>query len=407
MKKYLLATAALAAFAFFTTPRSAEAGTLGPIVSSEMDTPDKANAVFYLGLSSNLYELLDKASGWAVEAATGVPGGPLVGAKTGAEAHVNTVYGRNEVHYLTAVNGSLHVEQLYSDTFFAQDLTVIGSGVAAAPGSNVAGYIDSIEGSDNVFYLGADQHVHLLTWMPAPGWSEDKTLDGTPSTVAALGSPISGHMTNQSDEIFYLGSNHHVYEVWRWSQNFDGWHPIDVTWANGVKPVAGGHSPLAGFYDGVSGNDAIYYIGANHHVYELLFTAPAVWKSVDLTAASGAPNAVNGSTLAAHLNTIPGSEEVFFLDVNDTINILWSWSSPQKFDGWHTYNVSRSAACAPAAAVGSPLSADVNTIDDTDDVYYVAADSNVHELRYDEIKGGWTALDVNHQTTPVAPKAVR
>lgn len=367
-------------------------------LGSEMDTADDKNAVYYLGFDSNLYELAWNGS-WVWTQDTGTGGRPSVASGTGIAAYVNTIYNGNEVFYLQNSSGSLHIEQLWTSALDQTDLTQAASGKPVAPGGKPVGYIDTIADTDNVFYLGTDQFVHVLTWSPGLPWKEDTTLDGTTRTAAVVGSPLSGHPTAASQEIFYLGANQHVYELWRWSKTFDGWHSTDVTAANVTKPVATPGSPLAGFYDKVEGNDAMFYVGTNGHVYELLFSS-SQWSSIDVTAKTGAPSAATGSPLAAHLNTVAGTEEVFFLDSNKNVQEFWAPSTNPT--GWNNGNVTAQSQGA-LAFPGSPLSTNVSTIDNTDHVFYIGSDQNVHEMWWNGI---WHSDAVNTQTSPAAPPAV-
>jgi len=138
-------------------------------------------------------------------------------------------------------------------------------------------------------------------------------------------------------------------------------------------------------------------------VYELVFPGTAIWSSVDITAKIGGVNASPVSTLAAHLNTLANanSEEVFFLDGNQNIQELWASSNTP--NNWNANNVTVASGGAPLAASASPLSANVSTIDNTDHVFYVSLDQNMHELWWN---GAWHNADDNTQTNPVAPNAV-
>jgi hypothetical protein len=267
----------------------------------------------------------------------------------------------------------MDVEQLWGGTFSPTNLTARTNALPAVSGSALVGYIDPIAGSDNVFYVGSDQKVHLLLWTPAGGWSSSVVDAGAP-TVA--GTSLSGHYksgpgTFYSEEVFYLGANQHVYELWRWSKNFDGWHLTDVTEANGSKPVAAVGSPLAGFYDTAANTDVMFYLGTNQNLYELLFSTGAVW-SGDMTTQTGSLNAASTSKLAAHLNTNNGgSDEVYFESGNQNVFEFWAWSSSQTAFHENSFPFEY-------AAVGSPLATDMNG--NADELYYIGSDSNIFEL---------------------------
>lgn len=361
-------------------------GTLAhaQFLCSEIDTTKNNQVeVYYLGPNSNLYEIVPGSNSYVQK--TGLAGqGPSVAAGTGVACYVNTIYNGNEVFYVANVNGSLHIEQLWASNSSPTDLTVAAGGKAVAPGTNLVGFIDPTADTDNVFYIGTDQFVHVLTWSPSPGWQESSALDGTSVPAAATGSALSGHYRSlnpdQSQEVFYLGANQNVYELWRWSNtsssatpHYDGWHSTDVTTANSSKPLAVSGSPLAGFYDSVASDDAMFYLGTNQHVYKLSFPSSAIWSYIDVTASAGALNAIAGSQLAAHMNTNNGqSEEVYFLDSSLDTRELWSWTSSLTSWNFNGYNG------APAAANGSPLATDMNNT--TDEVYYIGDNDHIYEL---------------------------
>lgn len=305
-------------------------------------------------------------------------------------SYMNTIYNGTEAFYLTAdAQGNEDIEQLWGRNWYPNNLTDIANAQPAALGSGMVGFIDPIAGTDNVFYQGTDQHVHLLTWSPTSPWGEDTRLASAP--VAAFGSALSGHMTNQSEEIFYIGTNQHVYELWRWSRTFDGWHTTDVTIANGTKPSAAAGSPLAGFYDTNAGTDTMFYVGTDQHVHELLF-AGSQWSGIDVTQKTGAPVVGTGSTLAAHLNTLVNSEEVFFVNSSQAIQELWSDSNVSPT--WNTYNMFVGALGSPENAdLGSPLATDIDSVTNParDELYYIGTDGNVHGLWWSTGTWRWTA----------------
>jgi len=378
-------------------------------LASEMDTADEKNEVYYLGSNSNLYQL-SRTEDWQWREDTGGSGTPSVAPGSGTSAYVNTIYNGNEAFYVQNTNGNLHIEQLWGSNLSPTDLTETASGKPVAEGTSPAGYIDTSAETDNVFYIGTDSYVHHLNWSAGNPWTEDGTLDSTTTPAAAPGSPLVGHLrhpanTGASDEIFYIGSNQHVDELWSWAGQ-ERWLTSDLTAASG-GPVAAVGSPLAGFYDVAANVDAIFYIadvqtsqGSMPHVFELSFSSNG-WQSIDLTAKTGAPAACVGSALAAHLNTLSGSEEVYFLDSNGNVHEFWTWSSAPT--GWYANNVTAASGDAPLAFPESPLTTDISTLDNTDHVFYVGTDQNVHELWFN---GTWHYADDNTQTSPVAPNAV-
>jgi len=364
-------------------------------LASNMDSADNVLDVYHLAKVSNSNNVhLDEFtfSPWVLTDVNTSSAAPVATLGSPIASYENTIYNAPEAFYLVPNSqGSEQVEQLWGRTWSPTSLTSVANAQPAVVGSGLVGFIDSIAGTDNVFYQGTDQHVHVLTWSAGAPWAEDTRIGDSPAPAAAFASALTGHMNAWSEELFYIGTNQHVYEIWRWSQDFDGWHSTDVTLANGSKPLAAIGSSLAGFYDSYAGTDAVFYVGTDQHVHELLFSEGA-WTGIDLTAESGAPNVGIGTALAAHTNPLanPQSEEVFFIDANQTIQELWSWSVHPP--AWQTYDVSQSAAGSPAlAAPGSPLAVDIDSVTNPhrDELYYVGTDGSVHELWWSA--GRWAA----------------
>jgi hypothetical protein len=358
----------------------------GPLASN-MDTADKQLQVYTLGTDQNTYynftvdQYAFNGATWSFTDVGNLAAAPFASLGSPIISYEHTIYDATEAFYLTS--DAQDIEQLWGYNWAPNNLTVLANAQPATVGSRLVGYIDPVAVSDNVFYQGTDQHVHLLTWSEAEGWTEETTLANAP--VAAFASALTGHMTAASEEIFFVGNNNHVYELWRWSKKSDGWHLTDVTIANGTKPLAAAGSPLAGFYDPVAGTDAVFYIGTNHHVYELLFSPLSIWSSIDVTGQSGTPDAVDGTMLAAHLNTSANSEEVFFVTGGGALQELWSWSTA--VPAWNTYPLD--TAVAPEAA--SPLATDMDSLTSPsrDEVYYVGTDGVIHEMWSSSDSGGW------------------
>lgn len=374
-----------------TTCNNALEGSL----AANMDTYDKKLQVYNLGAdANNEYDsrlLVDQyaftGASWGLTVVgdnAGVPpatlGAPII-------SYDNTIYGATEAFYLTTdAEGNQDVEQLWGANWSPTNLTHIGNAQPAATGSSMSGFIDLSADQDNVFYQGTDQHVHVLTWSPSKAWGEDTSIAG--QQVAAWGSALTGHLTGFSQEIFYLTPNQHIYELWRWSQNFDGWHHDDVTALSGSTINAAPSSPLVGFWDSHAGVDAVFYIGTDGDVHELLDSG-GKWSNINMTVTTGARQPAAGSKLAAHMNTIATSEEVFYVDFNDVVEEFWtgSYVSP----AWNIVNL------GVAADPGSPLTTSIDTTTNPpqDELYYIWS-GLIGELYWTSASGwkstGWTGI---------------
>jgi len=379
-------TVAVAGSAFGALPAFASTDA----VSADVNTAANALDV-YTQMGQGTIDQYARVGG--VWTSTQLSGVPAVSNNSSIASYVNTIYNGNEVFYLTPnTQGSADIEQLWGTTLSPTDLTRATGGKAAASGSGLVGFIDSFAGNggtDNVFYVGVDDHVHLLTWSPNAPWSsEDVTVLPSPAAPPVDGTGLSGHLetacANQSEEVFYVASDLHVHELWRWSTptKFDGWHHTDVSLAAGA-PLAVVGTALVSFGDSFASTDDVFYLGAGGHIEELKFSCShSTWSSTDITATYSAPVAISGSALAGHVNNLNSaspSEELYYVGTNDHVYELWAWSLSTHFDGWHPSDVSGSIG-VPAAIAGSPLAVDVSS--GQDEVYYIDATNRLSLLAF-------------------------
>ena len=213
---------------------------------------------------------------------------------------------------------------------------------------------------------------------------------------------LNFHTTPNSKELFYVGTDQHIHELWGWSNKtnkFDGWHETDLTNANTPTPRPKGEagSSLAGFYDDVAKTDKVFYIGPDQHIYEIamLYYSNSQWTGADLTQLSSGPPAI-GSALTAHANPTDRSEEVFFVTGapgRQTVQVLsTSTSAPT----WKTSNLFSESIGAHPAYVDkdSPLVAviDLTTSPPRNEVLYRGIDGRIHEL-WSIKPGRWSAAE--------------
>jgi hypothetical protein len=356
-------------------------------LASNMDTADNAVQVYHFTQyppngknqnNGNFYLNQFAFNGtWNAQNVTTAASIPVATLGSPVIAYENTLSNVPEADYLvTTPQGDQQVEQLSGKTWTPSSLTSLAGAQAPALGSGLAGYVDPIAGSDNVFYQGTDRHVHLLTKPAGKNWMEEKGLANT--TAASFASALTGHMAARSEEIFYFDNNRHIYELWRWSKNFRGWNSTDITRTTSAFQSAAVGSPLVGFYDAKADKDAVFIVGTDRHIHEFRY-AKGLWPTTDLTLASNAPPVGVGSRLAAHVNPLTGSEEIFFVNSDQTLEEISSPSAARPV--WTSKNLSKNAGGSPlAASPGSPLTTDINAVSHTDELYYVGSDGNVYEL---------------------------
>ena len=157
-------------------------------------------------------------------------------------------------------------------------------------------------------YIGADQHVHELSFsqfasidglspgIDASGDADLTALAGGPNAVGGIALIYGGFP--QVFRSHYIAVDHHVHELYL---DGSGWHDADLTAIGGgpsafVPTVEGFSAPIASVYDPISNCIRIHYLadaipavpGAELHLHELLLDAKGRWHpDADLTAIWG------------------------------------------------------------------------------------------------------------------------
>lgn len=104
------------------------------------------------------------------------------------------------------------------------NLSFDNSGTAAA-GSPLADLLDTIYRTPDVSYLGEDRHVHIQYFDGSWHTTDVTAAAGAPN--AAAGSPLADLLDTiyGTPDVFYLGADQHVHLLY-----FNGrWHTTDVT----------------------------------------------------------------------------------------------------------------------------------------------------------------------------------
>ncbi|MBZ5504323.1 MAG: hypothetical protein LAO78_02450 [Acidobacteriia bacterium] len=242
--------------------------------------------------------------------------------------------------------------------------------------------VNPVRNTMDVNYIGGDAHVHQLWYDSTWNKSDLSSLTGAPDASLTSGIKTAVNSNAGSMEVYYIGTDQHVHALW-----FDGaWHTADLTATTGALNAIAG-SPLTVLHDPLANTMELEYIGTDQHVHLLFYDG--LWHTEDLTAMTGALNAAANSGLASEVNTIGNSVEVHYIGTDQHIHTLW-------YNGtWHVADLTAITG-APNAVSGSPLTAVVDTITNTVEVEYVGADEHVHQLWYN---GLWHTADL----TTLAP----
>jgi hypothetical protein len=251
--------------------------------------------VVYLGTNQHVYQLsLNTATAaWTNQDLTALTGNTLAASGSALAATQGSVNNNRHIIYLGT---NSHVYQLWFNgpaaSWANQDLTAGTGNTLAASGSALAQFFDSF-GGQHVVYLGRNQHVYQLFWDDATGtWSNQDLTATTGNTLAASGSPLTAFLgrifskNRDSEDIIYLGTNGHVYQLW-FNPSSGSWTNQDLTtFPPTVGALAASGSAITGFVDPniLAGGEHAFYLGTNHHIYQLYHDLGAgTWSNQDLT----------------------------------------------------------------------------------------------------------------------------
>lgn len=208
-------------------------------------------------------------------------------------ALTDTIYNTPRIFYL---GGDRHVHQYYLDGVWkADDPTMDAGATLADPSSALATLLDPANNGPEVFYVGTDQHVHILRYDNGSWLTADVSGDGG-GPPAAPGTALTAlfDSINQTPDVFYLGTDQHVHILY-----FDGqWHPGDVTMDAGAPPAAQG-TGLSSFFTANPMNGSapvnVFYLTTDGHAHDLVFADANGWASYDVTFNGQAPPAVGNA----------------------------------------------------------------------------------------------------------------
>ena len=282
-----------------------------------------------------------------------------------------------------------HVIELWSDSsgWHHNDLSI----AAGAPtvtndsrGNRAAGYVFAAEGTQHVFYVPSDCHVHELWWDGGGGWHHNDLTNVVPGTSLSLvqGPCAFVFDAEGTQHVDYVASDFHVHELW-WQNG--AWHHNDITAAASAPPAADGSRPV-GYVFADQATQHVDYVGMDGHIHELWWQA-GHWNHNDLTAATGSP-LPDTSGLAAYTFAAEGTQHVDYVSQDHHVHELW-WNS----DGWHDEDLT---AASGAPVLGwTVLCAYAFEAQRTQHVVCAGDDGSMHELWW--ASDGWHYTDLTPQ----------
>jgi subtilisin family serine protease len=315
---------------------TANAGTGTPLAAADSGLSsfslNSSNAnINYVGANQHVYQLAwpGPPSNWISQDLTSMSGGFTNLAAPGTSLFSYSLGSLNaEVVYLGT---DQHVKQLAwnNSPWVSQDLSASAgaSTPLAMAGSALTAY--SVGPSNvQVVYEGTNQHVYQLAWACCSPWvSQDlSNFSGTLAPLAAPGSALTSYSLGSNNaQVVYLGADQHVYQlVWIPGST---WVSQDLTNFSGtLAPLAAPGSSLANYSVGPN-NAQVVYLGTNQHVYQLVWIPGSTWISQDLTALSSGPPAASGSALSTYTLGNNNAEVVFMGANHHIYQLLWNGST--------------------------------------------------------------------------------
>ncbi len=304
----------------------------------------------------------------------------------GIKAIFNSIANTMEVHY---IGSDQHVHTLwYNGTWHTTDLTASTGAPNAASNTSVTASMDSIANTEDVEYIGTDNHVHQL-WYNGLWHTTDLTVASGAAANADSRSGINTLMNAIANamEVHYIGTDHHIYSLFFPLGGGGAWHEVDHTTLEGA-PLANTGSPLTSAADTIASTEDLEYVGTDQHIHQLWYNG--LWHNNDLTVASGAANLASNGGLHTLVNSIANTMEVHYVGTDQHVYALW-------YNGaWHSADLTATTGAPPAIAASS-LTSSVDTVGNTVDVEYVGADQHIHQLWYN---GLWHTTDLTATVGP-------
>lgn len=225
---------------------------------------------------------------------------------------------------------------------------------------------------------------------PTPQWTKGRYVrpeayrgwaEGVIGTAPALGSPAGFERSDGASSVVYRDSSNRVREICLGGPCGSTWHIGDLT---GPEKA----SSNVATYVRADGTTTVVYRGENNHIYEIRRDGN-VWLSSDLTAMTGAPDALSGSNPAAFV-TAESNSMVLYRSADYHIRTL----TLGRQGGWSKGDLSDTTGAPVAGSdpVGYVRADGVNAV-----VYRSNDDNHVREIAATAY-GNWQASDLSALT---------
>jgi hypothetical protein len=330
---------------------------------------------FAAGGDGQLYELYcNDSDNWSVKNLVGEAGGAP--AATNANGYIWAHQGSQHVVY-QGQRFDGHVHELWytqDDGWNANDLTTDATH-APLTLTQPFGYETYYDGSQRVVYQARDRHIHELR-NAGNGWRDSDLSAATGAPLCAVTSAPTGYSFEDQHTAHVLVHTDagHIVEYWA---DASAWHWGDLTAATGAPAVSDAET-VNGYVFRGQGTQHVIYVGVDAHVHELWWSTTG-WRHNDLTGATGAINAISGTSPAGYafesgLFQPAATQHVFFVGTDQHIHELW-WDAT----GWHVNDIA--ARVGAPAAVGDAVGF-VEVDQGSQNIFYLSDAHEIIELRW-------------------------
>lgn len=233
----------------------------------------------------------------------------LVGYASKTEGTKHVVY--------TRLDGHLHeLSTRVVGRWHAADLTQL-TGAPLIEGAALAAYAWEANKSRQVVYISGDGHIHELAVSLAGIWSHTDLTDLTGAPLADGVTLVAfAWETAGTKQVIYTGNHGTIYELIAGVDT--AWQYTDVMSLTSAPLVDG--SALAAFAWETGGTKQVVYVGADHHVHEVMMEKRGRWVYTDLTERIGAPDASN-EVIVGHEWSDQFAKHVVYLDTLENPHI--------------------------------------------------------------------------------------
>jgi|GEM_PF-752730 len=368
------------------TPHAAAAGS--PLSSIVM--PDGSAQTFYYDANQHVNHFYwSSSNGWTNEDVTVITAGATP-AGTGSGL-TSTVMNDGSIHVFY-IGSNQHIYQLYwysNGGWTNQDITAItGTGLAAVGSKLTAVAPSSGPIPLAVFYEATNQHIYQWYWSPTPGWQNQDLSASTSNTAAAVGSAItSGIMNDGSWQVFYIGSNQHVYQL---ACCGPAWNNYDITSfvPGSLLPAVGSSLTMLTPPAGAAIPIIVLYEGTNQHIDQFYWSSGVGWQNQDITSFTGNVLASSGSALTSTIAS--GNWYVGYVGAANQHVYVLSCCGP----GWANADLNVAAGSTVTAGSGSGQS----SVGAANSLYmhefYLGGNQHVYDIYYNAGLPGWQTADL-------------